>query len=169
MATPTSVLSKIMKTRASIPFLRNAAKTAIKVDVTLASGRSLSFEETPIATSKKNHRPNLKAAVLDLVDDSASSVVFSWPDNGSPIAARQHRNVLRTLEKALRESRHNVTTTKPFFMLDGGGRRMASLSILGNQEARMMAENKHYNSGYCHETPGTWVQNYCSLRTSASS
>lgn len=183
MTPPTStMLSTIMKTRSSIPFLRQAAKTALKVDVNrhcvvdmaLRNNNSQCIKESLMEFAAMSHQPNLRAVFQNVVDDSASSVIFSWPDDGSPATARQHKEVLQKLQGALRECHPDITTTKPFFMLDGGGRRMASLSVLNKQDSRAIVENDlgsylaNGSSGHFHETPGMWLRHYCSLRSSAS-
>lgn len=178
--TPT-ILSTIMNTRSSIPFLHKAAKTALKVDanhhcvVDVAFDRN-AVKETPARLAAMGHRPDLKAVLHNAVGNSACSVIFSWPVDGSLPVSRQHNEAVQNWEGALRESHPNVTTTKPFFMLDGGGQRMASLAVLRNNEDAQTFANFDLGphlcedtSDYDHETPGMRLRHYSSLRKSASS
>mmetsp|Transcript_930 Transcript_930/g.1466 ORF Transcript_930/g.1466 Transcript_930/m.1466 type:complete len:167 (+) Transcript_930:63-563(+) len=161
MSAPTTrtILSTILSTRTSmLPFLRSSARTAIKVDVNRhcvdealsgnTTGSTLTQGPVELPTDKLS-RPDLEAL------KGASSVVFSWPDSTDASPS----NVLNTLEGALREADQEVTTTRPFFMLDGGGRRMATLSLLGNQDHRMVIGDVD------HELPGTWLRHFASQRT----
>ena len=173
----TSILSTVMATRASIPFLRNAAKTALKVDVNrhcvdMALGGNLtgssSMTETPVELPVVQlNTPNDLQAFKDVVGESASSVVFSWPDDA--FTSRRNNDVLQALEGALRESHQEVATSKPFFMLDGGGRRMASLSLLGKCAEDLPSSYTTLSHENDFESPtGTWLRHYCSLRSAAS-
>lgn len=178
MTPPTSVLSTIIKTRASIPFLRKAARTALKVDVNrhcVAFGNTNAqyyLKETPFElAAMKDRSDRMTAAFSDCVDASTSSVVISWPDDGSPATASQHSDILQTLDSVLRETYPDFTTTKPFFMLDGGGRRMASLALLssGSPDSRMVVPNNDSDyDGDSNESPGMWLRHYCSRRTTSA-
>jgi hypothetical protein len=184
MKPPTSVLSTILKTRASLRPLRNAVpSTALKIDVnrrcvmaeTIASGEpGFLVKETPQEEflAMQHRSPDLKDAIQNVLDDSTSSVVLSWPDDGSFATFHHTANVLRTFGQALQESHPDVTTTKPFFMLDGGGLRMASLSVIGNHQDRLFVDNcnnRECSVEYHDTTPGAWLRRYCSLRASANS
>jgi hypothetical protein len=115
----------------------------------------------------KYRSPYLKDTVQNMVENSTSSVLFSWPDDGSVATYHHSTDVLRTLEQGLREYHPIVTTTKPFYMLDGGGRRMATLSLLGNHQEDRLCEDNISNTDFVVDAPGTWLRDYCSLRTSA--
>lgn len=68
------------------------------------------------------------------MDQCATSVIITWPvskigDNTEEISPRE----VSKMEGYLRQScNHEVTTSRPFFVLDGGGQRMASLSLIGH-------------------------------------
>ena len=164
----------IMAQRAAIPFLRNAAKSALKVEVNrhcvdMALGENLTGNSAVTETPVEMHPLHLAAhddlqAFKDVVGERASSVVFSWPDD--PYSTHRNNDVLQTLEGALRESHQEVATSKPFFVLDGAGRRMASLSLLG-KSAEEVPSSMYSEPNDFDSPPGTWLRHYCSLRTAA--
>ncbi|KAL3904588.1 MAG: hypothetical protein SGILL_010006 [Bacillariaceae sp.] len=125
--------------------------------------------ETPVElppmrlNSAHAHNDDDLQAFKDVVGERASSVVFSWPDD--PFETHKNNQVLQTLEGALRESHQDVATSKPFFVLDGSGRRMASLSLLGNAAVDVSSYSSEEND--FESPPGTWLRHYCSLRSAA--
>lgn len=167
-------LPAIMAQRAAIPFLRTTAKTALKVEVNrhcvdMALGGDLTGSSTMTETPVELPSAQLLAhddlqAFKDVVGKCASSVVFSWPDD--PFTSHRNNDVLQTLERALRESHKDVATSKPFFVLDGAGRRVASLSLLGkcSEEAPPFASSQ---DNELESPPGMWLRHYCSLRSAA--
>jgi hypothetical protein len=161
-----AIVSTVVATRASIPFLRNAAKVALKVDVNrhcvdMALRGDLTGSSS--ATAELATCDDLQA-FNKVVGESASSVVFSWPDDA--VASLRNNEVLRALEGALRESHQDIATSKPFFMLDGGGRRMASLSVLGKCAEDVPSFNASQQDDF-ESPPGTWLRHY-SLRSAAN-
>jgi hypothetical protein len=169
----TTILSKIVSTRTSIPFLRNSiARTAIKVDVNrhcvdmALHGNIKGSNLTEVPVELSTDRPNFDA-LNDVVGDCASSLIVSWPDTETPRSA-----LLKTLEGTLKEFHTEVCTTRPFFMLDGGGRRMASLTLVGShQDHKLSAVDTAVLSQYDYQVPaGTWIRQFSSsLRATATS
>jgi hypothetical protein len=62
------------------------------------------------------------------------SVVLSWPVHDTDNAVKQHalpgQHAVITLDSVLKESSNTVYTTRPFYILDGGGGRMGSLCVV---------------------------------------
>jgi hypothetical protein len=162
--TTKSILSTT--TKMAVPFLRKVAGSTVTVDVnrhcidmTLSShkGDSGTLQRTDLT------------ALHDVVMDDCASVVVSWPVSSEyGTSTRPPKTVLNTLERTLRESHDNVTTTRPFFMLDGGGRRMASLTLLRRLptmqtigDTATLSPIGHYDCS----VPGDWLKHYSSLRS----
>ncbi len=160
-----SIIPKIMAAREVIPFLYNAARKGLKVDV---NRRCVALALHPGTTvDVDTYHINGPADLQnfnDTVDANVSSVVISWPDD--TIASPQTNDFIRDVERILRESHQDVTTTKPFFVLDGGGLRKASLSLLENPDPKTSLDQIYSSSVESYsEVPETWLRHYCSLRS----
>jgi hypothetical protein len=108
--------------------------------------------ERPIELSTET--PDLLQVLKEVVDSCASSVVVSWPDTHLSRTAL----TVNTLEGAL--------TTGPFFMLDGGGRRMATLTLLSKQANEQYTDDDVLSK--YQEPVGTWLRELCFLRTATT-
>eukprot|EP00536_Pseudo-nitzschia_multiseries_P008784 jgi/Psemu1/199031/e_gw1.230.17.1 len=64
------------------------------------------------------------------IDHCPTSVTISWSvsdyDEDTNVPSKEVLN----MERVMKEAFHNTATTRPFFVLDGKGRRMALLSLL---------------------------------------
>jgi hypothetical protein len=101
----------------------------------------------------------------DAVDETnVSSVVVSWDVQDSAKVRNLSGNILNTLDGALRESHDMVTTTRPFYMLDGGGRRMGSLCLVRWSPSLIQRLDTRANQDD-HQVPGTWLKQYITLQS----
>jgi hypothetical protein len=145
----------------AVPFLRKAVGSTLTVDINRHCG------DTGLCGHKGDSGALQTAdltALKDVVANDYASVVISWPAPSEyGTSKRPPKSVLNTLETTLRESHDHVTTTRPFFMLDGGGRRMASLTLLHptiQRDGDPLCPLEHD----C-PVPGNWLKHYNSLRS----
>jgi hypothetical protein len=81
---------------------------------------------------KKSEIPNPDLKYLEelIREHNVSSVVISWPVQESENVKSISGRILDTLDLTLRESGDVVTTSRPFYMLDGGGPRVGSMCLI---------------------------------------
>jgi hypothetical protein len=146
----------MLSSRRAIPFLRNAAGAPVTVEATRhCFDMALCGHKGDIGIPQ----PADVTALKDCVANDCASIVVSWPvsDYGAPRGPP--KNVVNTLERTLRESHNNATTTIPFYVLDGGGRRMASLTLLRKPEGPCKGESV-YPPEYDFRVAGNWLKYY---------
>lgn len=109
-------------------------------------------------------RPELNR-LKDMVHDTdISSVVVSWNLQDNKKVRNLPDHVLNTLDGALGDFHDTVTTTRPFYMLDGGGRRMGSMSLVKSPSLlqRLDALVKNQED---YQVAGTWLKQYSALQS----
>ena len=123
--------------------------------------RPIELQGSEIPRNDLNH-------LKDVVDDAGlSSVVVSWDVNYYDKVRSLSSSVLSTLDGALRESHDSVTTTRPFFMLDGGGRRMGSMCLVKSPSLfQRLSSSGIIEEEDLHVIPGAWLEQYSMLRSS---
>jgi hypothetical protein len=101
----------------------------------------------------------------DLLDaNDITSVVISWPLLENEKTVRNFPgSVLKTLDGALSESHDTVTTTRPFYMLDGGGRRVGSMCLVRPPTLERMYNRDTNDCEY--QLPGAWLKDYSRLQS----
>jgi hypothetical protein len=152
----------VMSTRMAIPFLRNVSRASMAVDVNRhCVDLRLSGHKGDSGTLRTADLTTLK----DVIADDCASVVISWPVSEYGATKRPSKTILQTLESSLRESHDNVTTTSPFYMLDGGGRRMASLTLLRSPIAQSKREDSWCAGEQDWPAPGSWLKHYSNSRS----
>lgn len=150
----------------AVPFLRKVAGSTVTVDVNRhCLDMALSSHKGALGALRRTDLTELH----DGIADDCASVVVSWPVSSEYCTSKPApKAVLSTIERTLRESHENVTTTRPFFMLDGGGRRMASLTLLRRTPTMQSMEDTATSSPIEHydcSVPGDWLRHYSSLRS----
>jgi hypothetical protein len=127
-----------MAMRTIISLLRRniAAKQSMEVDLNrhCVGTTTLRYGRTSVTTDRIP-RLDLETSKKIMMDQCATSVIISWPVSkygGNTKEIISPREVSK-MEEYLRQScNHEVTTSRPFFVLDGGGQRLASLSLIGH-------------------------------------
>ena len=125
-----------MALRTIISLLRRnvTTKRLMEVDVNRHCVGTTTLYGLTGATTDRIPSLDLETSKKIMMDQCATSVIISWPvskigGNAEEISPRE----VSKMEGYLRQScNHEVTTSRPFFVLDGGGQRMASLSLIGH-------------------------------------
>ena len=138
-----TIVSKVMSVRTVVSLLRRnkSSKLSTNIDVKrYCVGMTTLYEQTSGDTLRENlvniikdqnSKLNLEIFKEDIMDYCSSSVIISWAiseyGDNTQIPPREILN----LERAMKQS-YIMTTLRPFFVLDGGGRIMVFLSLLGH-------------------------------------
>jgi len=130
-----SITSKVMSARAVVSLLKRnrPLHLPLKMDINQYcfgvtkqnTSQSIPIEEPVKLTSDRNR--DSEASKDFMIDDCASSVTVSWPIPDGTMHVPLSK--VLDVERAMKECYHNVVTSRPFFVLDGEGRRMALLSL----------------------------------------
>ena len=119
-------------------------------------------------------KPEVERLQSIVKDHDVTSVLLSWPVQDAESVSQVSSRIINCLNATLRESHgDSVRTTKPFYMLDGGGRRMASLCLVKNhppteQSIKAPAVDDYLLLGskkQDYQVTGTWLKNYSTLRS----
>ena len=92
------------------------------------------------------------------------SVLVSWPPRASSSSA-SGPSILNSLDTMMKESCSNdtekvVAMTRPFYMLDGGGRRMASMCLVKDVHHKEALTASPFVSSSMEPSIGTWLRTY---------
>ena len=114
--------------------------------------------------------PDMKYLEELVREHNVSSVVISWPVQESEKVKNVSGKILDALDSTLQESGDVVTTSRPFYMLDGGGPRMGSMCLIRASTQNQSLEDtipdiysrtQAYHSAAQDYVPaGTWLTHY---------
>eukprot|EP00339_Tiarina_fusa_P024355 CAMPEP_0117030740 /NCGR_PEP_ID=MMETSP0472-20121206/22165_1 /TAXON_ID=693140 ORGANISM="Tiarina fusus, Strain LIS" /NCGR_SAMPLE_ID=MMETSP0472 /ASSEMBLY_ACC=CAM_ASM_000603 /LENGTH=156 /DNA_ID=CAMNT_0004738901 /DNA_START=141 /DNA_END=608 /DNA_ORIENTATION=- len=93
----------------------------------------------------------------DIVENrQLSGVVLSWPVQENKSMKQLSRRIMNHLDSSFSGMQHEtLTTTRPFYMLDGQGRRLASMCLVKGGSKIEDVVSDDYSPSNVH-TPGTW-------------
>jgi hypothetical protein len=126
---------------------------------------------------KKSDIPSSDLKCLEdfIREHNVSSVVISWPVQESEKVKNVAGRILDTLDLTLRQSGDVVTTSRPFFMLDGGGPRVGSMCLIRASTQNQSMDDTTPETHSCAQAyhiaaqdyvpAGTWLKHYSSLRS----